>query len=80
MRTLAIPATAILFLGFAQSILAAEDPTGTWTFTAMFGKNKSAEVTLKLKLDGDKLTGAMSGDRAKAAKRPSLTAPSRTTR
>jgi hypothetical protein len=36
------------------------DPTGTWKWTAMMGNN-SREVTLKLKLDGDKLTGAMVG-------------------
>jgi len=36
------------------------DPTGTWKWTAMMGGN-SREVTLKLKLDGDKLTGAMLG-------------------
>ena len=53
-------AMAILFVGFVQPLTAAEDPSGTWTFTAMFGK-KSADVTLKLKVDGDKLTGTMGG-------------------
>ena len=50
----------ILFVGLVQPVGAAEDPSGTWTFTAMFGK-KSADVTLKLKVDGDKLTGTMGG-------------------
>lgn len=38
------------------------DPTGTWKWTMQFGKNKTErEVTLKLKLDGEKLTGSMPG-------------------
>ena len=36
------------------------NPTGTWKWTATFGK-QSREMTLKLKLDGDKLTGAIPG-------------------
>ena len=38
------------------------DPTGTWTWTAQ-GRNggEAREITLKLKLEGEKLTGAMSG-------------------
>jgi hypothetical protein len=36
------------------------DPTGTWKWTVMMGNN-NREATLKLKLDGDKLTGAMVG-------------------
>jgi hypothetical protein len=35
-------------------------PTGTWKWTATFGK-QTREMTLKLKLEGDKLTGAMPG-------------------
>lgn len=56
---------AILLFGFIGFVNAAEDPSGTWTFTAMFGKNKSADVTLKLKVEGDKLTGTMSGGQGK---------------
>ena len=45
---------------------AAEDPTGTWKWTTTFNNN-SFESTLKLKLEGDKLTGAMvRGDRETA--------------
>src|SRR3954452_18990559 len=44
-------------LSFASG---AEDPTGTWKFTAMIGK-KSLDATLKLKVDGDKLTGTIGG-------------------
>jgi hypothetical protein len=36
------------------------DPTGTWKWTISFNDQKR-EVTLKLKLEGDKLTGAMVG-------------------
>ena len=39
---------------------AADDPTGTWKWEVKFN-DQSHEVTLKLKLEGDKLTGAMSG-------------------
>lgn len=53
----AVTAVAFVCLGAAR----AEDkanPTGTWKWTV--GQN-NREVTLKLKLDGDKLTGAMPG-------------------
>ena len=33
------------------------DPTGTWTWKG--GRGGGAEMTLKLKLDGDKLSGSM---------------------
>ena len=36
------------------------DPTGTWKWSTTFN-NQTRESTLKLKLDGDKLTGAMVG-------------------
>src|SRR6516165_6164949 len=35
------------------------NPTGTWKYTADVG-GQSIEVTIKLKLDGDKLTGTVS--------------------
>jgi hypothetical protein len=35
-------------------------PTGTWKWSITFN-NQTRDVTLKLKLDGDKLTGTMSG-------------------
>jgi hypothetical protein len=59
MRRLAVVALVAALAATAR----AEDkpnPTGTWKWTVMFG-NQSREVTLKLKLDGDKLTGAMVG-------------------
>ena len=36
------------------------DPTGTWKWEVKFN-DQTREVTLKLKLEGDKLTGAMVG-------------------
>ena len=39
---------------------AADNPTGTWKWEVKFN-DQSREVTLKLKLEGDKLTGSMSG-------------------
>ncbi|HWB08913.1 MAG TPA: hypothetical protein VG826_06805 [Pirellulales bacterium] len=36
------------------------DPTGTWKWSVTFN-NQTREATLKLKLEGDKLTGAMLG-------------------
>lgn len=36
------------------------DPTGTWKWTVTFN-NQTREQTLKLKLEGDQLTGAMLG-------------------
>lgn len=39
---------------------AAENPTGTWKWEVKFN-NQSRDITLKLKLDGEKLTGSMSG-------------------
>ena len=61
MMRLAFAATVVVVLG-ASIVQAAEkpDPTGTWKWSVMFGDQKR-EFTLKLKLDGDKLTGAMVG-------------------
>jgi hypothetical protein len=49
---------SLLLMALVSPALAAEDPTGTWKFTAMLGK-KSTDATLKLKLEGDKLTGTV---------------------
>jgi hypothetical protein len=37
------------------------NPTGTWKWTVMGRNNQTREMTLKLKYDGGKLTGAMPG-------------------
>lgn len=48
------------FLSFTQQAQAAENPTGTWKWTMTFN-NQTREVSLTLKLEGDKLTGSMPG-------------------
>jgi hypothetical protein len=55
-------ASAVLVLGLAGLVQAADkaDPTGTWKWSTTFN-NQARETTLKLKLDGDKLTGAVVG-------------------
>ena len=37
------------------------DPTGTWTWTMAGRDGQTRTATLKLKLEGDKLTGTMAG-------------------
>jgi len=58
MRRLVVAAVVVAFVGLVSSAQAAENPTGTWKWETNFG-GKARENTLKLKLDGDKLTGAM---------------------
>ncbi|MBS0201838.1 MAG: hypothetical protein JSS49_03000 [Planctomycetes bacterium] len=49
-------------LGLVSQVQAADkpDPTGTWKWSVKFN-DQDREFTLKLKLDGDKLTGSMPG-------------------
>lgn len=51
---------ALVVLAFAGLARAAEDPNGTWKWNVTFN-DQTREMTLKLKLEGDKLTGAMVG-------------------
>jgi hypothetical protein len=60
MKHLLVAALALGFVGLVSTARAAEDPNGTWKWTTMFGE-KSVEASVKLKLDGDKLTGAYIG-------------------
>ena len=55
-------ALAAMVVGFPIASQADEkaDPTGTWKWSVTFG-DQTREFTLKLKLEGDKLTGAMLG-------------------
>jgi hypothetical protein len=61
MKRLAAAALVLTF-GLTGVARAADkpDPTGTWKWTVTFGDQKR-DLSLKLKLDGDKLTGAMIG-------------------
>jgi hypothetical protein len=60
MKRLVAVALVLVFAGLATAAKAADDPTGTWKWSVTFG-DQTREVTLKLKLEGDKLTGAMVG-------------------
>ena len=46
-----------LVLGLTAGASAADNPTGTWKYTVMPPGGQAVEVTLTLKLEGDKLTG-----------------------
>src|SRR5262245_34978634 len=62
MRLLMVALVVSGLVGLASVARAADDPTGTWKWTTTFGKDKtSIDVTLKLKREGDKLTGTVSG-------------------
>mgnify|MGYP003325599347 FL=1 len=58
----ALFAMGMAFLLITGTVQAADkpDPTGTWKWSVTFNDMKR-DFTLKLKLDGDKLTGAMLG-------------------
>jgi len=62
MRRLFVTALVVT-VATSMSAVRADDkanPTGTWKWTVM-RNNQEREMTLKLKLDGDKLTGAIVG-------------------
>jgi hypothetical protein len=62
MKRLAVAAMFVVCAGFVGTVHADDkaNPTGTWKWKAGTG-NRAREVTLKLKLDGDKLTGSVVG-------------------
>jgi hypothetical protein len=62
MKRLIVAALVLAFAGPVGLTRAADkpDPTGTWKWTITMGDQKR-EVTLKLKLEGDKLNGAVIG-------------------
>jgi hypothetical protein len=60
MKRLCAVAVVVAIVGLVSSAQAADDPTGTWKWETNFG-GKTRENTLKLKLEGDKLTGTMLG-------------------
>jgi len=62
MRKLVAMALVLGLVGVAAAAddKAKADPTGTWKWTVEFG-GQQREQTLKLKLEGDKLTGTMVG-------------------
>src|SRR6478752_7545630 len=60
MKRLAAAAVVVAFVSVVGQALAADNPTGTWKWTTTVN-NQTRESTLKLKLDGDKLTGVYVG-------------------
>lgn len=62
MKRLVTMVLVLVLVAVASMAQAADkpDPTGTWKWTVQMG-DQSREVTLKLKLEGEKLTGAMVG-------------------
>lgn len=62
MKRRTVLALTLVFMGIT-SLVRAEDkpnPTGTWKWSVTFN-DQQREMTLKLKLEGDKLTGTMPG-------------------
>lgn len=63
MKRFQVATLATLLVCLGTAVRAADDkpdPTGTWKWEVTFN-NQTREMTLKLKLEGDKLTGAMVG-------------------
>ena len=62
MRSLTLAAAWTITVTCFSGLSLAEDvnPTGTWKWSVTFN-DQTREVTLKLKLEGDKLTGSMLG-------------------
>jgi hypothetical protein len=60
-RRLLAPMLVLAIVALAGAARAADDPSGTWKFEVKGGNGQARTVTLKLKLEGDKLSGAMVG-------------------
>jgi hypothetical protein len=62
MRQVVVAALLVVLVGLTSYVRAADkpNPTGTWKWSVKMGE-QTREFTLKLKLDGDKLTGSMPG-------------------
>lgn len=58
MKRLLAPVVVVAILAMAGVARAADDPTGTWKWERKFNDQTFA-VSLKLKLEGDKLTGTL---------------------
>ncbi|HJT77923.1 MAG TPA: hypothetical protein VJ739_12040 [Gemmataceae bacterium] len=66
MRRLVVAAVCVAvagMIGAASPVRAADaaSPTGTWKWSTTNNNGQTRETTLKLKQDGDKLTGTISG-------------------
>ncbi len=63
MKRLVVAALVVTCAALVGNVRADEkaNPTGTWKWSVPGRGGNTREVTLKLKMDGDKLTGAMPG-------------------
>ena len=59
MKKSVIAALAVALVGFVSTVRADDSPVGTWKFMQMGRGGQSVERTMKLKLDGEKLTGTV---------------------
>jgi hypothetical protein len=64
MRRLVSAAAVIAVMGLTGSVRADDkaSPVGTWKWTVMGRNNQSREMTIKFKMDGDKLAGVSVGN------------------
>ena len=60
LKQLTLTASFLALVAFSLPALAADDATGTWKWSATFNNN-TVESTLKLKQEGEKLTGTYVG-------------------
>ena len=60
MTRFVVTAAVVAIVGLVNVARAAEDPTGTWKWSTTIN-DKSVDSSLKLKLDGDKLSGVYVG-------------------
>jgi hypothetical protein len=60
MKRLVAAVVVVALVALAVPVLGAENPTGTWKWTTTFG-GQSRDSTLKLKMEGDKLSGVYVG-------------------
>ncbi|MGV3605740.1 MAG: hypothetical protein ACO1RA_04970 [Planctomycetaceae bacterium] len=61
MKSILFVLLSLVMLGLASAATAAEDPTGTWKWSAPGRNQQTREVSVTLKLEGDKLTGTLPG-------------------
>jgi len=60
MKRLVAAAVVVALVALTIPVFGAENPTGTWKWTTTFG-GQSRDSTVKLKMEGDKLTGVYVG-------------------
>ena len=61
MKSILFVLLSLVTFGLVSAATAAEDPTGTWKWSAPGRNQQTREVSVTLKLEGDKLTGTLPG-------------------